>query len=96
MTTERYKPPLFERENSRYDIVPPLGTKCPFDILFGSYKHNCMLRDLLYLWVEHYSTEHFLITMNYEQIITFYQFFSIKVVVIKQKVSCFQIVSIMY
>ena len=96
MTAERYQPPLFERENSRYDIVPPLGTKCHFDILFGSYRHNCMQRDLLYLWVEHYSTEHFLITMNYEQNITFYQFFSIKVVVIQQKLACFQIVSIMY
>ena len=34
--------------------------------------------------------------MNYEQNITFYQFFFIKVVVIQQKLSCFQIVSIMY
>ena len=53
MTAERYQPPLFERENSRYDIVPPLGTKCPVDILFGIYRHNCMQSDLLYLWVEH-------------------------------------------
>ena len=45
-------PPFLEREKSRYDIVPPLGTICPFDILFGSYKHNCMQRDLLYLWLE--------------------------------------------
>ena len=49
MTTERHQPPLFEKENSRYDIVPPLGTKCPFDIFFRSYKHNCMQRDFLYL-----------------------------------------------
>ena len=34
--------------------------------------------------------------MNYEQNITFYQFFSIKVVVIQQKLSCLQIVSIVY
>ena len=26
MTTERYQLPFFERENSRYDIVPTLGT----------------------------------------------------------------------
>ena len=30
MTTERYLSPLFERENSRYDIVSPLGKKMPF------------------------------------------------------------------
>ena len=52
MTTERYQPPLFERKNSRYDIVPPLGTKCPFDILFGSYLHACMQKNVLYLWVD--------------------------------------------
>ena len=52
MTTEIYQPPLFEIGISRYDIVPPLGTKCPFDILFGSYKHTYMQRDLLYIWVE--------------------------------------------
>ena len=34
--------------------------------------------------------------MNYAQNITFYQCFSIKVIVIQQKVSCFQIVSIVY
>ena len=32
-----------------------------------------MQRDLLYLWVEQWSTEHFLIIMNYAQNITFYQ-----------------------
>ena len=48
----KYQPPFFEGEISRYDIVPPLGTKCPFDILWGSYKHICMQKDLLYLWVE--------------------------------------------
>ena len=98
MTTERYQPPLLDKKNSRYDIVPPLGTKCPFDILFGLYKHKhtFMQRDLLYLWVERWSTEHFLITRNYAQNITFYQFFSIKIIVIQQKVSCFQIFSILY
>ena len=44
MTTERYQPPLFEIENSRYDIIPPLGTKCPLDIIFRSYKHAFMQR----------------------------------------------------
>ena len=37
MSAERYLPPLFERENSRY-IIPTLGTKCPLDIFFGSQK----------------------------------------------------------
>ena len=78
MTTENYQPPFFERENSRYDIVLTLGTKYLFGILFGSYKYICMQRDLLYIWLERYSTEHFLITMNYAQNITFYHFFFYK------------------
>ena len=61
MTSERYQLPLFERENLRYDIVPPIGTNCRFYILFETYKHNFIQRDLFYLWVERYSTEHFLI-----------------------------------
>ena len=70
--------PLFQRENSRYDIVQPLGTICPFDILFGSYKHNCIQSYSLCLWVERLSIEHYLITMNNERNITFYHFFLCK------------------
>ena len=38
MTTERYQLTLFDRENSRY--IRHRST--PFDIIFGSYKHNRM------------------------------------------------------
>ena len=78
MTTERYQLPFLEREKSRYDIVSALGTKCPFDMFFGSYKHNCVQRDLLYPLMERCPTEHFLSTMNYAQNITFYQCFFYK------------------
>ena len=46
--------PRSETENSRYDIVPTLVTKCPFDILFGSYKYICTQRNLLYLSFQEY------------------------------------------
>ena len=73
MTTERNQPPLFERENLRHDIVPPLGTKCPFDILFGSYKHTCMQRDLLYLG----ETIVYRTFSNYNELCTKYHLLSI-------------------
>ena len=51
MTTEIYQPPyLKEKIQDTTSFHPEVQN--PFDILFGSYKHTCMQRDLLYLWVE--------------------------------------------
>ena len=51
---ERYKNarPLSLNLNLRYNIIPPWGTKFPFDIDSIYYKHICMQKDLLYLGVE--------------------------------------------
>ena len=57
MSTEiYYPPPFFENQNSRYEVFPTLGTKCPYGIFFGSYKHNCMLRDLFMVVTMFYRT----------------------------------------
>ena len=96
MTTERYQPPFFERENSRYNIVPTLGTKCPFDILFGSYKTHLLAKGFVVPMVGMIVYRAF---SNYNELCTKYHFlsiFSIKVFVLQQRTSCFQIVSIIY
>ena len=52
MTTERYQPPDLKEKIQDTTSFHHKDTKCPFDILVGSYKHNCMQRDLLHRWDE--------------------------------------------
>ena len=83
MRTQRYQPPSpsFERENSKCNIAPPLGTKCPLVILFGSYKHNCMQRDLFtYRWKD--SLQNSFLLQGIMQNISLLSFFSNKNVVV--------------
>ena len=97
MTTERYQPPFLKRKfkirhrsNPRY--------KMPFWYLIRVVQTHLHAKGVVVPMV---GTIVYKTFSNYNELctkyhITFYQFFSIKVVVLQQKESCFQIVSIMY
>ena len=93
MTTEKHQPPLFERENSKYDIV---RYKMPFWYLIQVIQTQLYAKGFV---VPMGGTLVYRTFSNYIELWTkyhLYRFFSIKVVLIQQKVSCFQIDSIMY
>ena len=75
-------PPFLERENLRYDIVPTLRTKCPFDIKGICCTYGYIWNIFLLQWIIHK--------------ILLFIIFSIKVFAVQNKVSCFQIDSLIW
>ena len=97
MTAERYQPPLFEKRKFKIRHRSTPRYKMPFWHLIWVIKTQLYAEGFV---VPMGGTLVYRTFSNYNELWTKYHllsfFFSIKVVVIQQKLSCFQIVSIMY
>ena len=96
MTTERYQPPLIGKRKFKIRHRSTLRYKMPFWYLIRVIQTRLHAKGFV---VPMGGTIVYRTLSNYNELCTQYHIlslFSIKVIVIQQKVSCFQIVNIMY